>query len=224
MLVCGKISHKRLHEATGRNVFLYSRAGYGRSDRVVLPRPLRYMHHEGLDVLPQVLDAAGLTNVILLGHSDGGSIALINAGGVADPRVKGVVTMAAHVFNEEICVKSIAEAKVAYESANLKVGLAKYHGENVDNAFWGWNGAWLDPDFMNWNLEEYLPTITVPVLALQGREDQYGTDRQLYAILNGIGEAADGEFIENCRHSPHFDQPDVVLKVVSSFVSKLWDS
>ncbi len=213
---------QRLHEATGCNVFLYSRAGYGHSDPVNLPRPLTYMHEEGLNVLPKVLDETGLKNVVLFGHSDGGSIALINAGGVRDARVKGVITLAAHVFNEEICVQSIGEAKLAYEAGKLRPGLEKYHGSNVDNAFWGWNTAWLDPDFINWNLEEFLPGINVPLLVMQGRQDQYGNEHQVHAICEGAKDWAQPLFIEGCRHSPHFDQSEKVLAATQEFIEQVW--
>lgn len=213
---------EKLHATTGYNIFLFSRAGYGKSDQVSLPRPLTYMHHEGLDVLPKVLDVTGLTNVLLFGHSDGGSIALINAGGVNDARVKAVITLAAHVFNEKICVDSIAEAKVAYEEGKLRGGLERYHGANVDNAFWGWNGAWLDPGFLDWNLEEFLPGITIPALVMQGHQDQYGTDKQVHAICAGIGQGATSLFIEDCRHSPHFDQPEIILEKTRQFAQQVW--
>lgn len=214
----------RVQEETGLNVFAYSRAGYGRSDQVDLPRPLTYMHHEGLSVLPQVLDAAGLSNVVLLGHSDGGSIALINAGGVNDPRVRGVMTMAAHVFNEDICVENIEYAKKFYETGNLREGLKRYHGDNVDNAFLGWNGAWLDPGFLEWNLEEFLPKIKVPTMVIQGIDDEYGTLRQVDAICNQVGGATEKLVLDACKHSPHKDQPDAIIKSIKQFTSQVWDN
>lgn len=213
---------RSLQQATSRNVFLYSRTGYGRSDKADRPRPLTYMHDEGLTVLPAILDASGLTNVILFGHSDGGSIALINAGGVQDARVKGVLTLSAHVFNETICVENIREAKFAYDTGKLRNALMKYHGNKVDNAFRGWNDAWLDPEFMNWNLEKFLPSILVPVLVVQGGDDQYGTEKQVHAICDGIGENTSYHFIPECRHSPHFDQPEETLKLTQNFVNLVW--
>lgn len=211
---------QRVAEATGCGVLVYSRAGYGGSDPVPVPRPLSYMHHEGLKVLPQLIDALQLEKVILIGHSDGGSISLIHAGGAADERLLGVVTLAAHVFNEEICVASIREARTAYEQGNLRSGLARYHSD-VDCAFWGWNKAWLDPDFMQWNIEEYLPGIRVPLLAMQGEQDEYGSTAQLDAIKAGAGGPAEISLLPDCRHSPHRDQPQMTLDAITAFVAEI---
>ena len=211
----------QLAATTSCGVLVYSRAGYGLSDPIPLPRPLSYMHDEALNVLPQVLDAAGLREIILVGHSDGGSIALIHGGGVRDPRVSGIVTLAAHVFNEELCVTSIRAARTAFEQGELRARLARYHGDNIDCAFWGWNRAWLDPDFMDWNIEEYLPTIPVPLLAIQGEDDEYGTLRQLEAIRNQAGGPVDTLLLTNCRHSPQRDQPQATLQAIQRFVSRL---
>jgi len=209
---------QRVAAASGCGALVYSRAGYGGSDPVPLPRPLRYMHREGLDVLPRLLDALALQRVILVGHSDGGSISLIHAGGAADQRLLGVVTLAAHVFNEEICVASIREARTAYQAGDLRDALARYHGD-VDCAFWGWNKAWLDPDFMRWNIEEYLPGIRVPLLAMQGEQDEYGSAAQLNAIAAGAGGPVQTRLLPDCRHSPHRDQPQMALDAIAAFVS-----
>ena len=212
---------EKLCGALGLPGLVFSRQGYGTSDPISLPRPVRFMHHEGLTVLPKVLDAAEIDQAILVGHSDGGSIALINAGGVQDPRVNAVVTLAAHVFNEDITVRSIAEAKTAYETTNLRERLAKYHGNNVDCAFWGWNNVWLDPGFTDWNIEAFLPGISIPALVLQGEEDQYGTCAQVEAIQRGIGPSAKMSLIPDCKHSPHLEQPDVTLKLIADFMESL---
>ena len=132
---------ERLSEATGRGVFVYSRQGYGGSSPCAVPRPLTYMHHEGQEVLPRLLDAIGFRRGTLFGHSDGASIAAIYAGSHDDPRVENLILMAPHFFTEEITVASIAEAKTAYETTHLRERLKRYHGDNVDCAFWGWNGA-----------------------------------------------------------------------------------
>ena len=215
---------KQVAERLGVGVVAYSRAGYGKSDPVPLPRPLTYMHEEGQTVLPALLDALGLTDVILVGHSDGGSIALIHAGdaGPEDRRVKGVVTLAAHVFNEEVCVASIREAKAVYENGGLRDGLERYHGDNVDTAFWGWNGAWLHPDFMQWNIEEFLPGIAVPVLAIQGEDDEYGTLAQVDAICGQVSGPSERLIIKSCRHSPHRDQPEQTIGAIGRFAAAVW--
>lgn len=212
---------EQLAAATGCGVLVYSRAGYGASSPIELPRPLTYMHTEGLRVLPQVLDAAGVRECVLVGHSDGASIALIHAGGVRDPRVRGVVVLAPHVFNEEICVASIQQAKIAYENGRLREQLARYHGENVDGAFWGWNGAWLDPGFWHWNIEEYLPGITVPVLVMQGEDDEYGTVRQVEAIRAQVAGPAEVRLLPACKHSPQRDQPVLTREAIVQFVRPL---
>src|ERR1700684_102785 len=166
----------RLQAATGMGVFVYSRAGYGASTSVTLPRPLDYMSREALDVLPVLLDTIGFARGVLLGHSDGASIAAIHAGGSNDHRVPGVVLIAPHFIVEEISLASIAEIRKTYETTDLRSKLARWH-QNVDNAFYGWNDAWLDPDFRRWDISEYLAYIRVPVAMLQGDDDQYGTLR-----------------------------------------------
>jgi len=213
---------EQLAAATGAGVLVYSRAGYGRSSPVEVPRPLSYMHHEGLRVLPRLLDAAGLPAVVLLGHSDGGSIALVHAGG-ADPggRVKGLVTFAAHVLCEELSVRSIEEARRAYLDGDLRPRLMRLHGDNVDCAFWGWNRAWLDPGFRDWNLEEFLPGVRVPALVVQGRDDPYGTEEQVRRIVRGCGGPAEALMLEACGHSPHRDQPEATLRAVAAFAARL---
>lgn len=209
-------------QATGCPVMVYSRAGYGQSDPVPVPRPLTYMHHEGLTVLPELFDVAGIDRAILVGHSDGASISLINAGGVRDPRVLGVVAMAPHVFNEEVCVASIREAKTAYETTPLRDRLARYH-KDVDCAFWGWNHAWLDPGFWHWNIEEFLPDIRISLLLIQGREDEYGTAAQLDAIERQAGGPVESCWLSPCRHSPHKDKPDETLAAITAFVARVRD-
>ncbi len=198
--------------------FVYSRQGYGGSAPIALPRPVDFMHHEGLNVLPRVLDEAGIESAILVGHSDGASISIINTGGTGDPRIRGVVLLAAHIFNEEITVKSIEEAKVAFETTDLREKLKKYHGDNVDCAFWGWNGVWLNPDFLIWNIEEFLPKIAVPALAIQGEDDQYGTEAQVQGIAAGLGDNCVVKMISNCGHSPHLEQSEQTLSAIVDFV------
>src|SRR6478735_7654828 len=168
----------KLQAATGAGIFLYSRAGYGASTPVQLPRPVDYMHTEALDVLPKLLDQIGFRRGLLLGHSDGASIAAIYTGAHQDHRVEGVVMIAPHFIVEDVSVTSIAKIKTAYETTDLKAKLARWH-RDVDNAFYGWNGAWLDPDFRNWDISEYLAYIRVPVAILQGVDDQYGSMRQI---------------------------------------------
>jgi pimeloyl-ACP methyl ester carboxylesterase len=182
------------------------------------------MHDEGLAVLPALLEVAGIRECILVGHSDGGSIALIYAGGTPALLLRGVITEAAHVFCEDISVQSIAAIKQPYEQGDLRQKLQKYHGENVDCAFWGWNGAWLHPEFRDWNLEEYLPGIKVPLLAIQGEDDEYGTTAQIEAIARQAGAGAEVVLLPNCGHSPHRDQEAATLQAMTRFIERVLDS
>lgn len=210
----------RLAAATGLGVLVYSRYGYGRSTPCPTdPVGDRYMHREALEALPELLDARGIDAPILIGHSDGASIALIHAGGSGRP-VTGVATLAAHVFNEDVCVRSIEAAKTAFETTDLRAKLARYH-DDPEGAFWLWNQAWLAPSFLAWNIEEYLPTITCPVLAIQGADDEYGTAAQIEAIARGVGGPVETSLIENCRHSPHRDQPEETLRRLADFVARV---
>jgi len=210
---------RRVVEATGCGALVYSRAGYGKSDSIELPRPVRFMHDEALITLPQILDATKIRKAILVGHSDGGSIALIHAGGTRDARVTGLVLEAPHVFVEEAGIKRIKAIVGDYESGDLKRRLERYHGANVDCAFWGWNRVWLDPEFLSWNIEKYLPEIRVPVLVIQGKDDQYGTLRQVEAINNGCQGPVHKVILKDCGHSPHVDQPAETLEAIVKFVS-----
>ncbi|MBD1548644.1 alpha/beta fold hydrolase [Roseibium aggregatum] len=211
---------KKLVEATGFGVFAWSRGGYGQSDTVDLPRPLDYMTREAVHVLPGVLDTIGFKHGILVGHSDGASIAAIYAGSVEDHRVRGLVLMAPHFFTEEGGLKSIAEAKEAYETGDLRFRLAKYH-KDVDNAFRGWNDAWLDPGFKSWNIAEAIDYLRIPVLAIQGADDQYGTLAQIEEIENRIYSPVDVEILADCKHSPFLEQPEKTLAAISEFCARL---
>jgi pimeloyl-ACP methyl ester carboxylesterase len=211
---------EQLAERTGFCVFAYSRAGYGGSDPAELPRPLDYMQREAVEVLPQVLDAIGFRRGILLGHSDGASIATIHAGTFCDPRVQGLCLIAPHFFTEPEGLAAIAEAKAAYDTGDLRDKLARHHAD-ADNAFRGWNDAWLDPGFKVWNIEAFIGSVQTPILAIQGRNDQYGTLRQMDALTKRAKAPLRIEVLENCRHSPHLEQPDQTLAIVSEFLASL---
>ncbi len=207
---------RRVAAATGWGVFAYSRAGYGQSDPIDLPRPLDYMSREAMLSLPEVLDAIGFTRGVLLGHSDGASIAAIYAGEHSDPRVEGLVLMAPHLFTEAPGLASIAEAREAYATGDLRAKLARYHA-HVDSAFCGWNGAWLDPGFKTWNIESFVERWRVPALVIQGAEDQYGTLAQIRAIEERSPAPVQSLILDDCRHSPQFDQPQATLDAVAAF-------
>jgi len=209
-----------LAEATGLGVLVYSRAGYGGSDAVPLPRPLRYMHDEGLTVLPEVLAAARVETAILVGHSDGGSIALIWAGGTAGgPRRAGLVLIAPHVICEDRSIDGIEKARSAYNHGDLRARLSRLHGDNVDCAFWGWNGAWLDPGFRQWDIREYLAAIRMPALVIQGTADPYGTMAQVELIRAGVSGACEALALDGCGHAPWKERPAEVRDAIAKFAA-----
>ncbi|SEH52838.1 alpha/beta hydrolase [Tardiphaga sp. OK245] len=210
----------KLQAATGAGVFVYSRAGYGSSTSVTLPRPLDYMHVEALEVLPRLLDVIGFRRGLLAGHSDGGSIATIYAGGIQDHRIRGVSMIAPHFVVEDISVASIADIKRAYEQDDLKAKLARWH-DDVDNAFYGWNGAWLDPQFRDWDISDYLAYVRVPVQILQGADDQYGTMKQIEIAEVECYCPVDVEIIPGAAHSPHREAPEATLRAVADFANRL---
>ena len=210
---------ERLAVATGCGVFAYSRFGYGSSDTTALPRPMSYMHHEAQVVLPQVLRAAGIVQPVLIGHSDGGSIAAIYAG-TPGARLMGLVTIAAHFFVEDLNISSIRQIGATYEIGDLRERLARYH-RDVDVAFRGWHGAWLDPRFRGFDITSFLPLIRVPILALQGADDPYGTDRQLAVFADNVRVPIDARLIAGARHSPHLEAKDATLDAITSFIANL---
>jgi pimeloyl-ACP methyl ester carboxylesterase len=211
---------EKLQKATGAGVFVYSRAGYGQSSPVELPRPLSYMHDEARETLPALLGAIGFQRGLLLGHSDGASIAAVYAGSHQDHRVGGLVLIAPHFFTEDPGIKSIEEARVAYESGDLRQRLSRWHAD-VDKAFKGWNGAWLDPDFRKWDITEYLAYIRVPVLIVQGENDQYGTVKQIEAAEQECYCPVEVALLPGARHSPQRDAPEATLKAVTEFVARV---
>jgi pimeloyl-ACP methyl ester carboxylesterase len=206
--------------ATGCGVFAWSRLGYGNSDPVTLPRPMSYMHDEALTVLPRVLDAAGVRRAVLIGHSDGGSIAVIHAGSAQDACVRGVVLIAAHFFVEEINIASIAAIRASYEAGDLRSRLARYH-RDVDVAFRGWNDAWLDPRFRAFDITEHAACIPVPVLALQGAEDPYGTAEQLRVLERVAHRPVETRLIAGARHAPHLEAREATLAAIVPFVRRV---
>ena len=209
-----------LQAATGMGVFVYSRAGYGASSPVTLPRPLDYMSREARDVLPALLDKIGFQRGVLLGHSDGASIAAIYAGGSGDHRLRGVVLIAPHFVVEDVSVSSIARIRETYETTDLRTKLARWH-QNVDNAFYGWNDAWLDPDFRRWDISDYLAYIRVPVAIVQGDGDQYGTIRQIEIAQEECYCPVDVTLIPQSGHSPQREAPEETLATVSEFVRRI---
>ena len=213
----------KLAAATRAGVFVYSRAGYGQSSPVKLPRPLTYMHDEARETLPRLLDAIGFKNGLLVGHSDGASIAAIYAGSNQDHRVSGLVLIAPHFFTEDPGIASIVEARKAYETTDLKQKLSRWHAD-PDNAFKGWNGAWLDPQFRKWDIVENLAYIRVPILIVQGEDDQYGTVKQIEVAREECYCPVEVELLPGARHSPQREAPEKTLSAISDFANRvLWE-
>jgi pimeloyl-ACP methyl ester carboxylesterase len=201
---------------TGRPVFAYSRLGHGSSDLPVAPHTCTFMHEEAQEWLPAILDAASIKRAALVGHSDGASIALMFA--AAHPRrVEALVLEAPHVFVEDVSIQSIERTKALYESGDLRDRVKKYH-RDVDAAFRGWNDVWLDPEFRNWNLEQYLAAITCPTLIIQGDEDEYGTLRQVAAIEAQLGGPVETFILPKCGHAPHREHPNAVIDAITIFL------
>ena len=218
----------RLSAACGLPGFVYSRSGYGQSSAVPLPRMPTYLEEEGR-LLPHVLAAAGIGDCILVGHSDGASIALSFAGAhglaqaagqeAAPVRISGLLLEAPHVFAEEVSLRSIARLRDAWDETDLAARLGRWH-RDPQVAFWGWCGPWLDPAFRRFNLLAALPGITAPVLLVQGRDDEYGTEAQLEAIQGGVRGPVRTLLLDECGHSPHRDQADAVLDAMAAFARR----
>lgn len=208
----------RVARATGCRALVYDRYGYGNSDVLAEDRVgVDFMHREALTFLPEILTELKIEKPILVGHSDGASIALIHAG--AHP-VRGVAVLAPHVFIEDVCLNSIRQALRQFETTDLPRRLGKYH-RDASKTFRLWADAWLEPAFRDWNIEPYLPGIDCPVLAIQGEDDEYGSMAQLDAIQRQVGGPCELLKLPRCGHSPHKDQPDRVLTSLTGFLGKI---
>jgi pimeloyl-ACP methyl ester carboxylesterase len=211
-----------VREATGRTTLVYARAGHGRSSVVpAARRTVRYMHDEALIGLPEVIVHFGLSQPLLIGHSDGASIAIAYAGSGLGP-VSGLVLLAPHVFVEDRSIEGIEAARATYVEGDLPRRMARYH-DDADATFWGWNRVWLSPEFRDWNIEEYLPGIECPILVVQGDGDAYGTLAQVDAVECGASAAPSVRrlVLAGCGHSPHLERPTDVVAAVAEFVASL---
>ncbi|WP_321528457.1 alpha/beta hydrolase [Sedimenticola selenatireducens] len=208
----------RLAEQTDLAVFVYSRQGYGRSDPFERPLEVGFMHREGLEILPGVLDEAGIDQAILVGHSDGASIALIYSGERSDTRIRGLVLLAPHLFVEEETLEGIRQAKQAFDTGRLADRLQRYHGDHTESTFRHWSGIWLDPRFTAWNIESSLPGIKVPLLAIMGEDDQYGTLAQINTLAERLPEQTGLAVLKDCGHSPHLEQMEQTLERITDFL------
>ena len=211
---------ERLADMTGFGVVAYSRAGYGASDPVDLPRPLSYQSDEATGSLGEVLDALGIDHAVLMGHSDGATIAAIYAGSVSDMRVRGLILIAPHFFTEPAGLAAIAEAGRSYASGDLKDRLGKYHS-NVDVAFNGWHDVWTDPAYKAWNVADVIDHWRIPVLAIQGTDDPYGSLAQIEEIDSRIYSPLETLIVEGCGHAPHHEKPEQTRNAIVEFCARL---
>lgn len=206
--------------ATGLPGLVYERWGFGGSAALDAPRTPRYLHDEALVSLPEVLHGAGVDDYVLVGHSDGGSIALLHASS-RPAGLRGIVTEAAHVFVEELTLSGIRAAVQLWQQGDLAARLARYHGDKTAATFAGWADTWLSADFRAWNIEAELRGIRCPVFALQGRDDEYGTPAQIAAIARGVAGRVDTWLVPACAHVPHLQARSVVLRAIAAFVADL---
>jgi pimeloyl-ACP methyl ester carboxylesterase len=209
-----------LAAAAGCGALVYSRVGYGKSDPVDLPRSVRFMHDEAR-VLTAVLAQTGILEPVLLGHSDGASIALIAAGSGPIPGLRALVLEAPHTFAEPCGLESIAKIADVYRNTSLRERLARHHGDNTDVAFWGWNHVWLDPGFRAWNIEDVLPGITVPTLVVQGEDDEYGSWKHVESIQRQSSGPVQTLLLPRCGHAPHAEQRDATLAAMTRFIRRI---
>ena len=204
----------------GCGALVYNRCGHGRSDSLTGPRSPGFMHDEAITVLPRLLEVFEIRRPILVGHSDGASIALIHAGsGAGDPFA--LILEAPHVFVEDVTVARIAELRDLYRTSDLRTKLARHHGANVDTLFQYWTEVWLRPAFRAWNIEDYLPDVKCPALIIQGKQDEYGTDRQMNTLVAALGGRCEGIMLDHCGHAPHTDQRAKVEDIIVRFVRGL---
>ena len=210
---------QRLCDAAGCRGLVYSRPGYGRSTPRAAEEAwgLDFMHRQAHEVLPALLKALGLAGepVWLFGHSDGGSIALLYAARFVD-QVAGAIVLAPHIVVEDLSVASIEQARVAYQDTDLRERLARYH-DDPDSAFWGWNSIWLHPPFRDWSIEDEIAAIACPLLAVQGRDDEYGTLEQIRGIARREPQT-ELLVLDDCGHSPQRDQPEALIAAAAAFL------
>lgn len=206
-------------QATGLKGMVYDRLGHGQSDPLPQRRTVRYLHDEALTYLPSFLEKNNLENPFFIGHSDGGTIALLYAAHFRE-RTAGLITEAAHVFLEDITIEGIRRAVREYESGKLKKALYKYHGDKTDALFYEWSQTWLSAEFRNWNIVADLKNITAPSLIIQGEDDEYGTEKQVDAIVNTVQGSSEKLMIPDCGHVPHIQAGDVVREKMVEFILK----
>lgn len=208
-----------LAERTGCAAIVYSRYGNGFSQPLGEAREPRYMHDEALVVLPALLHALDVNEAVLVGHSDGASIAIAFAAEYPD-LVSGAILEAPHLFVEDRSIRSIAAIRSQYETGGLRARMLRHHAD-ADRTFYGWNDIWLAPEFRDWNIESYAARLRAPILAVQGTDDEYGTLAQIEALARAASGAVDRLLLANCGHTPHRDRADLVLSAASTWVANI---
>ncbi len=211
---------EKLSAATGCGVFVYSRAGYGQSSPATLPRPLTFMHAEAQEMLPQILDLIGFQRGLLVGHSDGGSIAAIYGGSHQDHRIGGLVLIAPHFVVEDVTIASIGIVRQAYDTTELRARLGRWHAD-ADATVHGWTDVWLKGDFLKWDLTEFLAYIRVPMLIVQGEDDEYGTVKQIEIAQRECYCPVEVALLPGAKHVPQREAPQATLKVIADFVARV---
>lgn len=206
--------------ATNKRAVVYSRYGHGWSDVQREPRSVAFMDHEAFIVLPELIEVFGVENPVLIGHSDGASIALIHA---SRHPVAAMILLAPHVFTEPSGLAEIRAARDRFEKTDLVQRMAKYH-QDPEATFKTWNNVWLNPDFEPWNIESVLPDVTCPVLLIQGETDEYGTMAQIDAISRQLGGSVDQLRLPNCRHSPHLDRAAATSDATTRFIREVLET
>jgi len=210
-----------LCKSLGCSGLVYDRRGYGGSEMLEGPWPVDYLETESLTYLPALLKEFGINHAVLIGHSDGGTIALITAASHSK-LVSGIITEAAHIFVEQITIDGIRRAVKAFETTPLKEKFARYHKENTETIFYRWADRWLSPEFQTWNIQDILPKITCPALILQGKDDEYGTAAQVMGIADRVSGPVRVRLIPDCGHTPHFQAKDTVLFEMTRFINELF--
>ncbi len=211
-----------LCQATGLPGLVYERWGFGGSEALALPRPKDHLQREAENALPEVLAACGVTRPVPIGHSDGGTIALLHAAALPEC-AEACVTLAAHVLIEDVTRGGIEAVVARWEVGDLRDRLARHHGANTEAMFRGWAETWLDPEFRDWNVEHRLPAITCPILVIQGVDDAHGTPAQVAAIAKGASGPVETLMIPDCGHRPHIEQPGLVCARIAEFIEGLLD-
>lgn len=207
-------------KATGWGVLAYSRQGHGASDLADLPRPVDFMTREATGVLSHLLDLVGFQRGVLLGHSDGATISAIYAGSVEDFRVRGLILIAPHFFTEPMGLGAIRKIRERFATSDLNDRLARYH-RDAENTFRGWADTWLNPDFEKWDVSEVIDYLRVPVLVIQGQDDEYGTLAQIETLETRSYSPVERLVIDGCGHAPHLEQPDLVRAEITGFLARL---